>query len=107
VLPGLKHPLSLKLPGVLMSPRVWLLLPAMFLLVVFFFFPLLNVIRYSFYTQVPGGPMQPHVTLHNFEKFFAHELYGKILLRTLFNALMTTLLASGMRFIFSGNRSIS
>jgi putative spermidine/putrescine transport system permease protein len=93
VRPRLKYPLSQKLPRVLMQPHLWLLLPAMLLLVVFFLFPLFNMIKYSFYTQVLGGTMQPDVTLHNFEKFFAHDLYGKILLKTLFNALMTTLLA--------------
>jgi putative spermidine/putrescine transport system permease protein len=91
--PRLNYPLSQKLPRVFMQPHFWLVLPAMLLLVVFFLFPLLNMIKYSFYTQVSGGTMQPDVTLHNFEKFFAHDLYGKILLKTLFNALVTTLLA--------------
>jgi putative spermidine/putrescine transport system permease protein len=89
----LRHPLSLNLNRSFRQPYLWLLLPAVLLLVVFFLFPLLNMIKYSFYTQVLGGTMQPDFTLHNFEKFFTHELYGKILLKTLFNALITTLLA--------------
>jgi putative spermidine/putrescine transport system permease protein len=87
------YPLSLKLYRPLMQPYLWLLLPAMLLLVVFFLFPLLNMIKYSFYTQVLGGTMQPDFTLHNFEKFFAHDLYAKILLKTLLNAVITTVLA--------------
>jgi putative spermidine/putrescine transport system permease protein len=68
------------------------------LLVGFFLFPLLNMIKFSFYTQVPGGTMQPDVTLANFERFFADALYGKILLKTLFNALLTTLLALALGY---------
>jgi putative spermidine/putrescine transport system permease protein len=89
----LTHPLGLQLSRLLMQPYLWLLLPAMLLLLVFFLFPLLNMIKYSFYTQTLGGTMQPDFTLQNFEKFFAHDLYGKILLKTLLNALITTLLA--------------
>jgi putative spermidine/putrescine transport system permease protein len=88
-----RHPLALKLYRPLVQPYFWLLLPALLLLVVFFLFPIVNMIKYSFYTQVLGGTMRPDLTLHNFEKFFANELYGKILLKTLFNALITTLLA--------------
>jgi putative spermidine/putrescine transport system permease protein len=74
-------------------PHIWLLLPALFLLVVFFLLPIVNMIKYSFYTQVLGGTMRPDLTLRNFEQFFGHELYGKILFKTLFNALITTFLA--------------
>jgi putative spermidine/putrescine transport system permease protein len=74
-------------------PHIWLLLPALLLLVVFFFLPIVNMIKYSFYTQVQGGTMRPDLTLQNFEQFFGHELYGKILFKTLFNALITTFLA--------------
>jgi putative spermidine/putrescine transport system permease protein len=88
-----RHPRALKLYRPLTQPYIWLLLPALLLLVVFFLFPIVNMIKYSFYTQILGGTMQPEFTLHNFEKFFAHELYGKILLKTLCNALITTLLA--------------
>jgi putative spermidine/putrescine transport system permease protein len=89
----LRHPLTPKLYRPLAQPYLWLLLPAMLLLLVFFLFPLLNMIKYSFYTQVLGSTMQPDFTLQNFENFFTHELYGKILLKTLLNALITTLLA--------------
>jgi putative spermidine/putrescine transport system permease protein len=75
------------------QPYIWLLLPALLLLVVFFLLPIVNMIKYSFYTQVLGGTMRPDLTLQNFEQFFGHELYGKILLKTLFNALITTFLA--------------
>jgi putative spermidine/putrescine transport system permease protein len=74
-------------------PYIWLLLPAMLLLGVFFLFPLLNMIKYSVYTQVVGGPMQSDLTFDNFHRFLAHELYWRILLKTLMNALITTLLA--------------
>ena len=76
----------------LASPHVWLLLPAMLLLSFFFFFPLLNMIKYSLYTQVVGGTMQSDLTLDNFQRFLAHDLYWRILLKTLMNALITTLL---------------
>jgi putative spermidine/putrescine transport system permease protein len=75
------------------QPYTWLLLPALLLLVVFFLLPIVNMIKYSLYTQVLGGTMRPDLTLQNFEQFFGHELYGKILLKTLFNALITTFLA--------------
>jgi putative spermidine/putrescine transport system permease protein len=75
------------------QPHIWLLLPALLLLVVFFLLPIVNMIKYSFYTQVLGGTMQPDLTLQNFAQFFGHDLYGKILLKTLFNALITTFLA--------------
>jgi putative spermidine/putrescine transport system permease protein len=90
---GLLSPLPLKWSRRFAQPYIWLLLPALLLLLVFFLFPIINMIKYSFYTQVPGGTMQPDFTVQNFEKFFSHDLYGKILLKTLFNALITTLLA--------------
>jgi putative spermidine/putrescine transport system permease protein len=88
-----RHPLLLNLYRPLAQPHIWLLLPALLLLVVFFLLPIVNMIKYSFYTQVIGGTMQPDLTLENFAKFFSHDLYGKILLKTLFNALITTILA--------------
>jgi putative spermidine/putrescine transport system permease protein len=81
------------LKTVVARPYIWLLLPALLLLVVFFLLPIVNMIKYSFYTQVLGGTMRPDLTLQNFGQFFGHELYGKILLKTLFNALITTFLA--------------
>jgi putative spermidine/putrescine transport system permease protein len=75
------------------QPHFWLLLPALLLLVVFFLLPIVNMIKYGFYTQVLGGTMRPELTLRNFEQFFGHDLYGKILLKTLLNALITTFLA--------------
>lgn len=62
-----------------MRPYLWLLLPAVPLLVVLFLFPLLNMIKHSFYTQALGGTMHPDFTLRNFEKFFAGDLYAEIL----------------------------
>lgn len=81
------------LKTVVAQPHIWLLLPALLLLVVFFLVPIVNMIKYSFYTQVLGGTMRPDLTLQNFAQFFGHELYGKILLKTLFNALITTSMA--------------
>lgn len=75
------------------QPYFWLLLPAAVILTVFFFLPLLTMIRYSFYTQVLGGTMHPDFTGENFLKFFQEELYRRILFKTLFNALITTFLA--------------
>ncbi len=37
--------------------------------------------------------MQPDLTLENFQKFFQQELYRRVLIKTLLNALTTTLLA--------------
>jgi putative spermidine/putrescine transport system permease protein len=70
-----------------------MLLPALLLLTVFFLLPIANMIKYSFYTQVVGSTMLPDLTGENFGKFLANELYVKILLRTLLNALITTALA--------------
>ena len=72
---------------------VWLLIPAVLVLLIFFVVPLLTMIRYSFYTHVSGGMMQPDLTLENFQKFFQQELYRRVLIKTLLNALTTTLLA--------------
>jgi putative spermidine/putrescine transport system permease protein len=77
----------------LRQPYVWLLAPVMLVLAVFFVLPLLTMIQYSVYTQVAGSTMTPDVTLDNFYKFFQHELYRRILVKTLSNALITTLLA--------------
>ncbi len=75
------------------QPYFWLLLPAAVILTVFFFLPLLTMIRYSFYMQVLGGTMHPDFTGENFLKFFQEELYRRILFKTLFNAFITTCLA--------------
>jgi ABC-type Fe3+/spermidine/putrescine transport system ATPase subunit len=69
------------------------LLSVMLLLGLFFVVPILNLIKYSFYTQVLGGTMQPDLTLENFRKFLAQDLYWRVLLKTLGYALLTTLLA--------------
>jgi putative spermidine/putrescine transport system permease protein len=63
-------------------------------LALFLLLPLLNMIKYSVYTQGVAGGMLPDFTLENFRKFFARDLYWRVLLRTLGNALVTTLLAS-------------
>jgi putative spermidine/putrescine transport system permease protein len=60
---------------------------------IFFVVPLLTMVRYSLYTHATGGMMQPTLTLENFQKFFQEELYRRILLKTLCNALITTLAA--------------
>jgi putative spermidine/putrescine transport system permease protein len=79
--------------NVLKQPYIWLLLPVSVVLVVFFVLPLLTMMQYSFYTQVAGGTMQPDFTLENFQKFFEQGLYIQTLIKTLFNALITTVFA--------------
>lgn len=74
-------------------PYLWLLLPVVLVLAVFFVLPLVNMIKYSFYTQVLGGTMLPDFTVENFQKFFHEELYRRVLIKTLINALITTVLA--------------
>ncbi len=75
------------------QPYVWLLCPVLLVLGVFFVLPLATMVQYSFYTQVAGSTMEPHFTLANFAKFFEEELYRRVLLKTLGNALLTTFLA--------------
>ena len=75
------------------QPYVWLLCQVVLVLGVFFVLPLATMIRYSFYTQVTGVGMQPDFTLENFAKLFQHELYRQVLAKTLWNALLTTLIA--------------
>lgn len=75
------------------QPYVWLLCPVVLVLGVFFVLPLATMIQYSFYTQVTGVGMQPDFTLENFAKFFQHELYRHVLAKTLWNALLTTIIA--------------
>jgi putative spermidine/putrescine transport system permease protein len=82
-----------KLDLVLSRPYLWLLLPAVLALTLFFLLPLLNMIRYSVYTHGVAGGMQADLTLENFHNFFAQHLYWRVLLRTLGNAPITTLLA--------------
>jgi putative spermidine/putrescine transport system permease protein len=82
-----------RLSRLLSQPYIWLLLPAVLALTLFFLLPLLNMIKYSVYTQGVAGGMLPDFTLENFRKFFAQDLYWRVLLRTLGNALVITLLA--------------
>lgn len=51
------------------------------------------MLQYSFYKQTAVGVMQLDLTFGNFQKFFQQDLYRNILLKTLGNALLTTLLA--------------
>ena len=67
---GIRARLGLKRLKPLKRPYLWMLLPALLLLTVFFLFPIANMIKYSFYTQVVGSTMQPDLTVENFGKFF-------------------------------------
>lgn len=70
-----------------------LLLPSVLFLLFFFMVPLLNMVKYAFYTLAPDRTMVPAVSAENFLRFFGRDLYRKILMVTFRIGFITTLLA--------------
>lgn len=73
-------------------------MPATVLVTVFFVFPLLIFLRYSFNRFDPGQFMQSAWTLENYIKFFSDPYYVAILGRTFAVALVATLLTLVLAF---------
>ena len=53
-----------------LPPTVWLALPALLILSVFFIVPMFAMVRNSFNTQLSSGVMQSGFTLDNYIRFF-------------------------------------
>ncbi len=70
-----------------------MLTPGIVLITVFFLLPLTLMFIYSFYTRVAGGSIEPIFTLDNYLRALTRPLYLKIIFRTLWLALVTTIIA--------------
>jgi len=70
------------------SPPLWLLLPALGFLAVFFAYPLFDILLRSLRTDDAAG-----LTLANYAAFFGRTIYIRVLFLTLEIALVTTLLS--------------
>jgi putative spermidine/putrescine transport system permease protein len=67
-----------------------LLVPALSVVLLGLFLPLLLMLRYSFNRWAPGELMTAAVTLDNYRRFFADPFYLGVLLRTLWVSLVST-----------------
>ena len=67
--------------------------PAGIYLTLFMGIPLIMVLLYSFWTHVPGEPVQRVFTLENYTHFFKQSIYTRILLRSFSVGVETALLA--------------
>lgn len=75
-------------------PSVWLLaVPMLAFLAIFFFYPALNLLFYSFQTQSDKGIIGPPMTLAHYARLFAVDLYVKVFWNTLQIAIITSLVA--------------
>lgn len=72
---------------------VVLLVPTMLFLAMFFVLPIVNMVKYSVYSQPPGGQMVASFTLENYARFFRGDVYRRVLFGTLRISLFTTLAA--------------
>jgi putative spermidine/putrescine transport system permease protein len=77
-----------------LPPTVWLALPALLILSVFFIVPMFAMVRNSFNTQLSSGVMQSGFTLDNYIRFFGTEIYLRVVLVTLRIGIVTTLIAA-------------
>ncbi|OGN71755.1 MAG: hypothetical protein A2X25_02315 [Chloroflexi bacterium GWB2_49_20] len=69
-----------------------MLTPGIVLITFFFLLPLTLMVIYSFYTRVLGGSIEPIFTLDNYLRALTRPLYLKIIFRTLWLALVTTII---------------
>jgi putative spermidine/putrescine transport system permease protein len=75
-------------------PRtVWLAVPAVLFLILFFLAPMFTMVRNSFNTQLASGIMAPDFTFANYARFFGTEIYRHVLVVTLRIGMVTTLIA--------------
>jgi putative spermidine/putrescine transport system permease protein len=68
-------------------------LPALLGVVIFFFIPVFALFRVSFYENVGMGVYRPAFSLDGYIKFLSDPFYVKIILYTIKNALLVTLIA--------------
>jgi len=75
-------------------PRtVWLAVPAVLFLIIFFLAPMITMVRNSFNTQLASGIMATDFTFANYTRFFGTEIYRHVLVVTLRIGIVTTLIA--------------
>ena len=80
-------------PDYTVSRTVWLAVPAMLFLILFFLAPMITMGRNSFNTQLASGIMAPDFTFANYARFFGTEIYRHVLMVTLRIGIVTTLIA--------------
>lgn len=72
---------------------VWLAVPAVLFLIMFFIAPMSTMVRNSFNTQLPSGVMASDFTFANYIRFFSTEIYRHVMLVTMRVGIVTTLIA--------------
>lgn len=80
-----------KFPAI--PPTLWLVLPAVVVLLLCFIVPISTMLCISFNTQLDTGVMQPAFTLENYVRFFTTDIYRYVLVTTLRIGLVTTVIA--------------
>jgi putative spermidine/putrescine transport system permease protein len=80
-------------PNYTIPRTVWLAVPAMLFLILFFLAPMITMVRNSFNTQLASGIMAPDFTFANYARFFGTEIYRHVLIVTLRIGIVTTLIA--------------
>lgn len=74
-------------------PALWLVLPAVVFLALFFAAPITTMVRFSFNLQTADGLMVPDLTLANYARLAGGEIYWRVLIVTLRVGFLTTLIA--------------
>jgi len=67
--------------------------PYLLFMSVFFLIPVLYMLVISFYTNIPGGTMEPTLTLENYQTIFGSDRYLNTLIVTVRISVIATLLA--------------
>src|SRR3954470_23887168 len=80
-------------PNYAIPHTVWLAMPAVLFLALFFIAPMATMVRNSFNTQLASGIMAPDFTFANYARFFGTEIYRHVLLVTLRIGIVTTSIA--------------
>ena len=68
-------------------------LPALLIVVVFFFIPIITLFRVSFFESVGMGVYRPAFRLDGYIKFLTDPFYVKIIIYTIKNAILVTVIA--------------
>src|ERR1043166_7342627 len=80
-------------PNYAIPRTVWLAVPAVLFLIIFFIAPMATMVRNSFNTQLASRVMAPGFSFANYARFFGTEIYRHVLLVTLRIGIVTTLIA--------------
>jgi len=89
--------------------RALLLGPSLVVLAIFFFAPLVILLRYSFNRFVPGGGQQETFTIENYTRFIFDSFYSGIMLRTFVMgigvAVLTLIMGYPLAYLLARSRS--